>query len=642
MGFFDRSKKMKKESPAARPRDARRAPVPTRPAPPPPPRQVPLNWAPAGLHPQPAAHQSVGFLPPPPGWNGGSQPQVSCPSGAYPPIIVNQHHYYLAAPPPHLLQAQAPGRPNIDNTPLGKLDLDSALDLAKDVCQATGIPRLLEDALPRWHGCGNQLVSQGSALVNEISDRFDNVLTMIDQGGYDGKEGDIFAWQPTQAPVQRTGPPPPPPAPVPSGRPVANRGMPQSSKRGARTEHPKGQTTEAAALASESFFAKVDKYANSRLPMNLPPLKLYIPTYPLICLAAQYSERVYEPPVGQAERDARVEADWRTGTKAMVIKSVPMDDANTIVFAIRGTATFMDWAVNLNMEPTSPAGFLDDPGNLCHAGFLSVARKMVAPVARRLRQLLEEDTRRASSSLLITGHSAGGAVAALLYSHILSTSRAAESELRAVAGCFKRVHCITFGTPPVSLLPLAKPTDYVRCPQARKSVFLSFVNEGDPVTRADRAYVKSLLQLFAAPAPRIATSTESKTPSPSDKKPRRQANNKPASKTSTTPPPPAANKSKTAGAAALPTWPVPPCTLSCAGQIVVLRSGDPRAGRGRDGRHKAATVAARLHEGVVAQVATDAQLRGVVWGDPVAHMMRLYAGRVEVLAVAAVTGRLGG
>jgi hypothetical protein len=42
----------------------------------------------------------------------------------------------------------------------------------------------------------------------------------------------------------------------------------------------------------------------------------------------------------------------------MVIKSVPMDHVNTIVFAIRGTATFMDWAVNLKMEPTSPAGFL--------------------------------------------------------------------------------------------------------------------------------------------------------------------------------------------------------------------------------------------------------------------------------------------
>jgi hypothetical protein len=46
------------------------------------------------------------------------------------------------------------------------------------------------------------------------------------------------------------------------------------------------------------------------------------------------------------------------GTKAMVIKSVPMDDMNTIVFAIRGTQTFMDWAVNLRSAPVAPDGFL--------------------------------------------------------------------------------------------------------------------------------------------------------------------------------------------------------------------------------------------------------------------------------------------
>jgi len=59
-----------------------------------------------------------------------------------------------------------------------------------------------------------------------------------------------------------------------------------------------------------------------------------------------------------AESHAHVDADWKTGSKAMVIKSVPMDYMNTIVFAVRGTATFMDWAVNLNAAPTSPSGFL--------------------------------------------------------------------------------------------------------------------------------------------------------------------------------------------------------------------------------------------------------------------------------------------
>ena len=83
----------------------------------------------------------------------------------------------------------------------------------------------------------------------------------------------------------------------------------------------------------------------------------YLSSYPLVCLAAQYSQRAYIKPTGR-EREAHVDANWRVGTKAMVIKSVPVDDMNTIIFAIRGSQTFMDWAVNLNSAPVSPSGFL--------------------------------------------------------------------------------------------------------------------------------------------------------------------------------------------------------------------------------------------------------------------------------------------
>ena len=83
----------------------------------------------------------------------------------------------------------------------------------------------------------------------------------------------------------------------------------------------------------------------------------YIPSYPLICLAAQYSQRVYSKPMGK-EREAHVEADWRMGTKAMVIKSIPIDHMDAVVFAIRGSQTFMDWAVNLNSAPSPPTKFL--------------------------------------------------------------------------------------------------------------------------------------------------------------------------------------------------------------------------------------------------------------------------------------------
>lgn len=317
----------------------------------------------------------------------------------------------------------------------------------------------------------------------------------------------------------------------------------------------------------------------------------HMPTWPLLCLAAQYSQRVYERPRG-TERDAHVSSDWLAGPRQTCIKSVSMDDMNTIVFAIRGTASFMDWAVNLNSAPISPLNFLDDPGNLCHAGFLSVAKKMVRPVAARLRQLLQEDPKRSTFSLLITGHSAGGAIAALLYSHMVAQTNAAESELNVLTNCFKRIHCVTFGAPPVSLLPLAKPDTHA----LRKSIFLSFVNEGDPVVRADKAYVKSLLDLLASPPPSQRKDT---------------------------------NKSRKK-----PTWNVPPCTLSNAGRIVVLRSGDLDA-KPKDRK----TVRERLDEGVVTVTCSEERLRSVIWGDPVCHLMSLYAARIEVLAVRSVTAR---
>ena len=79
--------------------------------------------------------------------------------------------------------------------------------------------------------------------------------------------------------------------------------------------------------------------------------------YQLICLAARFSQSVYSKPTGK-ERETHVDADWRMGTKAMVIKSIPIDHMNVVVFAIRGSQTFMDWAVNLNSAPAPPQDFL--------------------------------------------------------------------------------------------------------------------------------------------------------------------------------------------------------------------------------------------------------------------------------------------
>ncbi|CCC13894.1 hypothetical protein SMACR_07964 [Sordaria macrospora] len=651
---------------------------------PPPPAYSPHDWQ------QGQQFEPAGLLPSPPGWSPSS-PQ---------PIIVNQHHYYLGtpgpgSPPPQLLQSIPPLPPPKNSTgSLTKMPVGTVMEVASDISQVPSLVHGYEESLSHWPDNKTQLLNQSAALYDQISGRLNDVLTRIDLNQISGNEKDHFTWKPA---VQETSYPPS--SSMVGSRSVVKSGLRRSSSH-SREHRDREHREHSSSTNSGGYFAKVDLYANSRLPTDLPPLRLYIPTWPLLCLAAQYSERVYEKPKG-AERDAHVDADWRTGAKAMVIKSVPMDYVNTIVFAIRGTATFMDWAVNLNSNPTSPEGFLDDPGNLCHAGFLDVARSMVQPVARRLRQLLEEDPSRSSYSLLITGHSAGGAVAALLYSHILSTTKEAQSELTAVAGCFKRVHCVTFGTPPISIIPLKKPEDYERRPELKKSLFLTFLNEGDPVARADKAYVKSLLELYASPAPSVNTlsrTTSRKGPSSSsDLNTRMKAAGQKSSRsslqssksgkstdtrntehrsssgsshhtssssgssrrsssrtrtstssassalttTSTTASsisssPSNHTTSSSSSSSSGPTWKLPASTLSSAGRLVVLRSGDPKSrlkGKGK-------TVEERLNEGVVAHVVgSEDMLKEVVWGDPLMHVMKLYKGRIETLAVGAVTAR---
>src|SRR5947209_5139494 len=199
MGFFD-IPKVKKNSSGTKSKDYKKTPQQCR-SPPKPPAQSPQVRHPGNPSQPSPAFRPAGLLPPPPGWNGGAQPPTLGPPQAYPPIVVNQHHYYLGPPPPYQPPNQAPPRQNLIDAAL-ELDFESAVGLVKEVYEGTCIPRLLDRAPPRWQSCGTQLVHQGGALVDEISDRFDNVLTMIDEGGYNGQENDIFAWQPSHPTMQ--------------------------------------------------------------------------------------------------------------------------------------------------------------------------------------------------------------------------------------------------------------------------------------------------------------------------------------------------------------------------------------------------------------------------------------------------------
>jgi Lipase (class 3) len=446
-------------------------------------------------------------------------------------------------------------------------------------------------------------------MYDAVADKFSDVISLIDEDAFGGNEKDLIITVP-QSPEQTYA------QPLRGGE--AERAL-------FPNRPPKKITSQEKPV---NVFSKLDYYLNSNLPVSLPPLRVYMPTYPLLCLAAQYSMSAYLSPQSSKEKKDYVSADGRLGTKAMVIKSVPCDDKKTVVFAIRGTSmlSIRDWGVNLDTDPVSPTGFLDDSGNLCHAGFLKVARAMVRPIAARLRALLEENPNRTGCSLLITGHSAGGAVASLLYAHMLS--RTVRSELRTLTDCFKRVHCVTFGAPPVSLLPLQKSDGADH--RLRKCLFHSIMNEGDPVVRANKAYVRSLIDLLSAPTPSAAALNPQKLNTSTSfaalgaSMSRLDLTLKPQKTGQSATMPNTKAKRSNAPVQKL-WWDVPPAALSNAGRLVVLR-----VPKGK-----------KESESVTACVVTDEQLRQVIFGDPLMHQMEVYQRRVEALAFRAVTGRLG-
>ncbi len=183
---------------------------------------------------------------------------------------MNQHHYYLAPPPvPAGLQ-----RPHTSGGALSKLglgsDLGSLVNMTADLIPMD-LPRVSHDGHLDWRPYGTPMLAQGAALCDQISSAFDNVMSMVEQDRYKGNEGELFTFGPSSA--QQVD--------MPLALPAKDEG---SHRRRAKAPSPpqkhqpkgKGQTTAvAAAVISASYFSKVHLYANSRLPMNLPPLSLY-------------------------------------------------------------------------------------------------------------------------------------------------------------------------------------------------------------------------------------------------------------------------------------------------------------------------------------------------------------------------------
>jgi hypothetical protein len=353
---------------------------------------------------------------------------------------------------------------------------------------------------------------------------------------------------------------------------------------------------DAASRERSTLAKKAALFKNSRLPPQLPSFSTSLPVWSMICRAGQASSDCYDSEVS-TRRGTYTPADTSKDIKAMIIDDQLIDESRLLIVSIRGTQfqCLSDWSVNKAANPVKPTGFLDDEENACHAGFLQVAKAMVVQIATMLQQHPASSEK---PTLLFTGHSAGGAVAAMLYSHMLSTS--VISDLTSLATQFSSISCVTFGAPPLSLTPLPKR-------EHGSGVFLSFANEGDPVLRlSNAAYVKSLAKLMTTSPPSSVASTTLPVKvvrhSRGTRVIRQSAPSAPATPWEE-----------------LPLWPTPPAPLTNAGDVILLRDRE-------DGNAAASRV-------------TSEELQDVMFADLAQHPIDMYMRRVKDVAFAAMMGR---
>lgn len=170
-----------------------------------------------------------------------------------PNAVVN--HYCVAAPGapgfPRHAQDQGNGRSRVPAA-LGNPHLGSVANLATDLLPVN-LLHFFDNGSPSGRTHGETLVDQRASLYDQLSHQFDSIMTSIDNDQFDSLEVDLSmeschtSANPAQAVL------------IPSQK-YASRNQLLCSL--------------SPSIKPGSFFAKVDLYANARLPYDLPPVQL--------------------------------------------------------------------------------------------------------------------------------------------------------------------------------------------------------------------------------------------------------------------------------------------------------------------------------------------------------------------------------
>ncbi|MCJ1400342.1 hypothetical protein MMC11_003547 [Xylographa trunciseda] len=261
-----------------------------------------------------------------------------------------------------------------------------------------------------------------------------------------------------------------------------------------------------------------EKYHNSRLG-NGGKLWTCAPSEAdLILIAAGCARAVYNSNTEPYERGyiisrlSHVSPSLNGVVKATTFHTIGRDSLiiatdrllPALVISIRGTSRIIDWLINLNSGLQDANLALDDealstPLPLMrdfstHAGFANAAAALESAVTTQIRSVLKAGK---IEHVLFTGHSAGGAVASLLFLRFLSVAARDYPSMR--------FSCITFGSPPVVTPDISDIFKYIRKDDQhdRLGLTLAFVNEGDLVSRLDKDYVLSIKRLLDVGGPEI-------------------------------------------------------------------------------------------------------------------------------------------
>ncbi|KAK3387878.1 hypothetical protein B0H63DRAFT_471070 [Podospora didyma] len=165
---------------------------------------------------------------------------------------------------------------------------------------------------------------------------------------------------------------------------------------------------------------------------------------------------------------------------------IPGWSGKTLMVSIRGTATKADHMVNMNGESKDASSVFKLEGVTtsvnAHAGFLACAKTLIPTLTRDIVDQIAVDG--AISNIVFTGHSAGGAVASLVFLNFVCHSPAQLSSVK--------YSLVTFGAAPATSQSL---TELCR-KQPNVGLLMAFVNEYDMISRSDKAYLRSIVDLY--------------------------------------------------------------------------------------------------------------------------------------------------